>query len=109
MRDALVRLEGVSRHYGTLKALDAVDLRIRAGEWLSVMGPSGSGKSTLINLLVPDAGAQVGDISHALNSGRHLKYKDETPLCNLYVWMLQRLGVRVDKFGDSTGKLEGLS
>jgi ribosome biogenesis GTPase len=36
-----------------------------------VLGPSGSGKSTLINLLVPDARAQVGDISQALNSGRH--------------------------------------
>jgi ribosome biogenesis GTPase len=36
-----------------------------------VLGPSGTGKSTLINLLVPDAKAQVGDISVALNSGRH--------------------------------------
>lgn len=36
-----------------------------------VLGPSGAGKSTLINLLVPDAGAQVGEISQALNSGRH--------------------------------------
>ena len=36
-----------------------------------VLGPSGTGKSTLINLLVPDAKAQVGEISVALNSGRH--------------------------------------
>ncbi len=36
-----------------------------------VLGPSGAGKSTLVNLLVPDAGAQVGEISRALSSGRH--------------------------------------
>jgi ribosome biogenesis GTPase / thiamine phosphate phosphatase len=36
-----------------------------------VLGPSGAGKSTLINLLVPDARAQVGEISQALNAGRH--------------------------------------
>ncbi|HEY2927137.1 ribosome small subunit-dependent GTPase A [Piscinibacter sp.] len=36
-----------------------------------VLGPSGAGKSTLINLLAPDARAQVGEISQALNSGRH--------------------------------------
>ena len=36
-----------------------------------LLGPSGTGKSTLINLLVPQAKAQVGEISQALNSGRH--------------------------------------
>ncbi|WP_119153061.1 ribosome small subunit-dependent GTPase A [Caldimonas tepidiphila] len=36
-----------------------------------VLGPSGTGKSTLINLMVPAATAQVGEISQALNSGRH--------------------------------------
>ena len=36
-----------------------------------VLGPSGAGKSTLINLMVPDAGAQVGELSVALRSGKH--------------------------------------
>jgi ribosome biogenesis GTPase len=42
-----------------------------AGRATLVLGPSGAGKSTLINLLAPDARAQVGEISHALGSGRH--------------------------------------
>lgn len=41
------------------------------GRTTLVLGPSGSGKSTLINQLVPQAGATVGEISTALNSGRH--------------------------------------
>lgn len=36
-----------------------------------VLGPSGTGKSTLVNALVPEARAQIGEISQALNSGRH--------------------------------------
>jgi ribosome biogenesis GTPase len=42
-----------------------------AGRATLVLGPSGMGKSTLINLLVPQASASVGEISTALNSGRH--------------------------------------
>jgi ribosome biogenesis GTPase len=44
---------------------------VLAGRATLVLGPSGAGKSTLINLLAPDAKAQVGEISQALNTGRH--------------------------------------
>lgn len=42
-----------------------------AGHTTLVLGASGMGKSTLINLLLPHAAAQVGEISQALGSGRH--------------------------------------
>ena len=42
-----------------------------AGRATLVLGPSGAGKSTLINLLVPEARALVGELSRALNTGRH--------------------------------------
>jgi ribosome biogenesis GTPase / thiamine phosphate phosphatase len=42
-----------------------------AGKTTLVLGPSGMGKSTLINRFVPQAGAQVGEISLALNAGKH--------------------------------------
>ena len=41
------------------------------GQATLVLGPSGAGKSTLVNLMVADAGAQIGEISQALNTGRH--------------------------------------
>lgn len=43
-----------------------------------------------------------------LKPGRHLRYEKDTPLCNLYVSMLQRVGAKVDRFGDSTGALANL-
>jgi len=42
-----------------------------AGRSTLVLGPSGAGKSTLVNLMVADAKAQIGEISQALNTGRH--------------------------------------
>jgi ribosome biogenesis GTPase len=42
-----------------------------SGQTTLVLGPSGAGKSSLINRLVPDAGAATGELSVALQSGRH--------------------------------------
>lgn len=44
-----------------------------------------------------------------LQAGRHVRYEKDTPMTNLYVSMLDRMGVAVDHIGDSTGKLNDLS
>ncbi|MFE6225328.1 ABC transporter ATP-binding protein [Streptomyces sp. NPDC057854] len=47
----VVQLDDVHKEYGDTKALDGLDLEIRAGEAVAVMGPSGCGKSTLLNMV----------------------------------------------------------
>ncbi len=49
-----------------------------------------------------------GQAGGTIATGRHIKYEAETPLTNLHVSMLQRLGVSIDSFGDSTGALDRL-
>ncbi len=40
-----------------------------------------------------------------LKNGRHLRLREETPMCNLYLGMMDRMGVKTERFGDSTGTL----
>jgi ABC-2 type transport system ATP-binding protein len=58
--DVVARLSGVVKRYGSLTALDGVDLVLHRGELLAVLGPNGAGKSTSISLLLglirPDGG-----------------------------------------------------
>ena len=62
-----VDVRRVHKHYGSLHALDEVDLCIEQGEFFGLLGPNGAGKTTLINLLaglaLPDGG-QLSILGH---------------------------------------------
>ena len=47
----ILQLKDVSKIYGDLKALDRINLSVKKGEWISIMGPSGSGKPTMMNII----------------------------------------------------------
>jgi hypothetical protein len=51
----------------------------------------------------------AGRANGTLQPGRHIRYPKETPLMNLYLSMLDRMGAPADSFGDSTGRLPGLT
>lgn len=57
------------------------------------------------NLPIILAGGGAGTVE----TGRHLRYDTETPMCNLFMSMLERMEVNVPFIGDSTGKLPGLT
>ena len=60
MSGAFVHIKSVSKRYGQLQAVTSVDLSVRAGECVALVGHNGAGKSTLIKLILgllrPDAG-----------------------------------------------------
>jgi branched-chain amino acid transport system ATP-binding protein len=62
MADPLLRLSGVSAHYGPIQALFGIDLEVRAGEIVCLLGGNASGKSTTMKTIIGTLGATQGAI-----------------------------------------------
>ena len=77
---ALLELKAVSRHFGGVRAVDALSLEVREGEIFGLIGPNGSGKSTTVNLVtglfpltagsIHFGGADFGTLPTHLRLGR---------------------------------------
>src|SRR6202142_3747400 len=65
----LLRIEAVGKKFGGFRAVDALSLDIRAGEFFALLGPSGCGKTTLLRML---AGFDAPDAGRILLDGRDI-------------------------------------
>ena len=60
-----IDLRSLTKTYGSVRALDGVDLRIGHGEILALLGPNGAGKSTAMEMMVGLATPDTGKIGRA--------------------------------------------
>ncbi len=76
-RQPLIRLDGVTRDFGQVRAVDGVTLDIHAGEIFCLLGPSGCGKTTLMRMLAgfddPDRGRILLDGADLVGQPPHLR------------------------------------
>ena len=80
MSEVAILTEGLTRTFGSLRAVDAINLRVEAGQFFGFLGPNGAGKSTTIKmltgLLAPTAGRMellgLDFATHPIEVKRHI-------------------------------------
>jgi neutral amino acid transport system ATP-binding protein len=77
---AMLQVEGISKHFGGLKALDNVTLNVEQGSITALIGPNGSGKTTLFNVITGFLKATAGRV---LFEGREITGLPEHRIANL--------------------------
>jgi len=106
---AVIRVEGLQKFYGPVRALDSLDLTVEPGAVFGFLGPNGAGKTTTIRILTGLAQATKGrawvagaEITTAAHQVAHrIGYLPEEPA--FYPWMTPR------EFLDHVGRVFGLS
>jgi ABC-type sugar transport system ATPase subunit len=88
MTDFALELRGIDMHYGYVRALDGIDIAVRKGEVLGLLGDNGAGKSTLLKVMsgahkptngtirVHDEPVQFEDPADATHAGVQMVYQD---------------------------------
>ena len=62
-KEPVLTLRGISKNFGAVQALTAIDMDIYAGEVVAIVGDNGAGKSTLVKILAGVHGADAGTIT----------------------------------------------
>jgi ribosome-dependent ATPase len=86
----IVRVAGLSQHFGKTVALDAVSLDIPAGQMVGLIGPDGVGKSSLLSLLAGARAVQQGTVKVLGGDMRDKRHRDD--VCPRIAYMPQGLG-----------------
>lgn len=68
---ALIEIRNLTKSFGSVRAVDGVDLDIHAGEFLTLLGPSGSGKTTVLRMI---AGFETPDLGSVKLNGIDITY-----------------------------------
>ena len=92
MSTDLLQARGLHKSHGPVRAVEGVDLEVRPGEFVAVVGRSGSGKSTLLNLL---AGLDTPDEGEITFRGEPLPARDEDALAD---WRARHVGLVFQAF-----------
>ncbi|MBI3129428.1 MAG: ATP-binding cassette domain-containing protein [Candidatus Tectomicrobia bacterium] len=82
----MIRVEGLTKHYGNVPAIQDISFRVEKGEILGFLGPNGAGKSTTMRILTgfmpPTSGsawvAEMDVAEHPLEVKRHIGYMPES-------------------------------
>jgi ABC-2 type transport system ATP-binding protein len=107
--DAVIVARGLTKHFGSVLALDHLDLSVPGGSVFGLLGPNGAGKTTTLRILIglaraTDGSATVAGVEVGLDRPelqRRLGYLDQDP--RFYPWMKGR------ELLDLVGRLQGLS
>ena len=104
-QDIAIRMTGVTKTFGEVVANDGVDLDIRKGEVLSLLGENGSGKTSLMNML---SGIYYPDSGHIYVNGKEVSIKSPKDSYALGIGMIHQHFKLVDIFTAAENIMLGL-